>query len=241
MHLREGTECQDALGWKRLPGRLLLAVAADGAGSSSQGGQGAREAVTATLDRLERELPLDPGRWKELLKRAATEARDHVLRFAGSSGMHARELASTLLAVIVSERDLAALQVGDGTVAVRTDGGAIASVSGPPEREHLNETAFLTDAGAVERASILRETLPLRGVALMTDGLQTIATDLVTGQPHGPFFDPLFQTVDLLPEQQSQSRIESFLGSNRVTERIDDDISLLIASISAEDRTGQGN
>jgi serine/threonine protein phosphatase PrpC len=53
-HVAHGTPCQDAHAHRLLPGGLLAVAVADGAGSASRSDEGAKAAVEAALDALER-------------------------------------------------------------------------------------------------------------------------------------------------------------------------------------------
>jgi hypothetical protein len=62
----------------------------------------------------------------------------------------------------------------------------------------------------------------------MTDGLQLVAFDLATGVPHAPFFAPFFSFV---AGDGEVAQLTEFLGSERVAERTDDDVTLAVAAL----------
>jgi hypothetical protein len=136
------------------------------------------------------------------------------------------ERATTLLVARVDASSVETAQVGDGAVVLRRDG--LLEVLAPDAKgEYLNETTFLTSASW--RDDLRLASVPaggIDGVAVLTDGLQLIAFDLVTGAPHGPFFEPFFAfAADGGPEAD----LARFLGSERVGSRTDDDVTLAVA------------
>ena len=68
------------------------------------------------------------------------------------------------------------------------------------------------------------------GVAALTDGLQRLALAMPTGDPHGPFFTPLFAFADRAAEKgKAIEELDSFLRSGKVADRADDDLTLMVA------------
>src|SRR5690606_31196276 len=99
----------------------------------------------------------------------------------------------------------------------------------PPEAEYLNETFFLVMDNALDLAVQKTITGPVKGVTLFTDGLQMLALKMPGAQPHAPFFAPLFRFVAAeSSEEVRQSQFQKSLTSPRITQRADDDLTLLI-------------
>ena len=96
-------------------------------------------------------------------------------------------------------------------------------------------TIFLISPNAIETAQfqVLRE--KLRHFAVFSDGLQMLALKIPEGTPHGPFFAPLFRFSGEWKEEEDDAKqqLESFLRSPRVSERTDDDLTLLLATFSS--------
>jgi hypothetical protein len=58
-----------------------------------------------------------------------------------------------------------------------------------------------------------------------------LALKIPEGTPHGPFFAPLFRfSGEWKEEEDAKQQLESFLRSPRVSERTDDDLTLLLAT-----------
>lgn len=141
-----------------------------------------------------------------------------------------RELSSTLLLAILRGDTLAVLQLGDGA-AVAGNRSGWRRVTRPLRGRHAGETVFVTSRGARELAEVEVCALAAdESLALLSDGLEPVATDMTSGEPHAPFFDPLatFAGADR-PQEHLEAELEEFLGSERVQSRSSDDLSLILA------------
>ena len=141
-----------------------------------------------------------------------------------------QDYATTLLVTAVSGDWIAAAHIGDGAIVLDGAGGMRAATL-PEHGEYLNETAFLTSDDYRERARTV--VLPhngTRGIALLTDGLEALALDLAAGEPHPPFFAPLFRFA--AEPDATEEELATFLGSARVCARTDDDKTLLLAVLA---------
>lgn len=238
-HARSGTPCQDAHAWSRLGDTLVLAVA-DGAGSASHSDHGSQLAVETALSVMIRGLVTQ--RWGETLQarrgKAETVAR-HAARLARNSlfnearrrQIRPRELATTLLAVIVTPEHTTALQVGDGGI-VCTDAAAEdpALFIVPERHEYVNETVFLTDEASLEHIKIRSVAYPVPRLALFTDGIEPVAVGYDSGQPCDGFFNGLFGFMEQAPLEAVRAKaIEDLLQHPRITNRSDDDKTLILA------------
>ena len=224
-HLETGTPCQDASEYRFCPTTdSLVAAVADGAGSAARSEQGAQAAV-ATLVSEALALMQQGASPCEALSAAFERAQKTVAALAESEQGDPGDYATTLLSVVWTKHGLVAAQTGDG--AILADGELVIE---PDRGEYVNETRFITSPawqptvrsidGRIER------------LAMMTDGLQDLALEFGCTQPrpHAPFFDPLFRWLaEQADEEPASSRLESFLGSERIGERTHDDVTLLLA------------
>jgi hypothetical protein len=241
-HQHLGRDCEDAHAYRNYADMLLLA-AADGAGSASQAAMGAKFAVQSSLATAERVLrdepmPLDTARWQSvlplILTATHTALKEQVQRFSlahptpDASNLSLREFASTLLFAAITAQWLAVAQIGDGAIVVLHPDGTLTSLTPPEARMYVNETVFITDTDYLSLATytILPRT-NVQGIALLTDGLQMIALKSPENTPHGPFFSPLFHFIR--QPGVSEAEIYTFLTSERVCQRSDDDKTLLLA------------
>ena len=64
---------------------------------------------------------------------------------------------------------------------------------------------------------------------MLTDGLLPVSTDLKTGRPHPPFFQPFFATLQQGATPELEQHLVQFLESPRLRSRVDDDLTLVVA------------
>ena len=213
--------CEDASAVVVTDDGTLLVAVADGAGSARLAAEGSHRAVDAAMSALGAGLELCDvlAEARRALEPTAEESDD---------GVAFGDRATTLLVVRASTRsgEIETAQVGDGALVVRSEGG-LEVLAADVKGEYLNETCFLTSDRWAEEARVSRRPLEgVDGLAALTDGLQLVALDLATGAPHAPFFAPFF---DFVATNGEVAALENFLGSDRVAERTDDDVTLAIA------------
>jgi hypothetical protein len=222
-----------------LPGGILAAAVADGAGSARLAGEGAQAAVRAAIDAADgAALAADPTdeQLRQVLDHLLQSALRAVETKAASCSAVPRDLACTLIVVLAAPLWVACAQVGDGA-AVGGDGqGAIRLLTAPSSGEYLNETTFIVSPGAIAGAQRVIERSAMPRVAILTDGLQHLSLKMPSpGAPewgaHPPFFLRLFDFVSRTPDAKArQGEIERLLDSPRVRGRSDDDLTLFLAT-----------
>jgi hypothetical protein len=241
-HLKQNLPCQDAQAYRLLAlgqGEVLAAALADGAGSAEHSDQGSACAVEAALLAVESELAgsdplqIDPA---GLLRLAFETARLALEELAARQEISLRSLATTLTVVLAHGGGLAAGQLGDGAVVVKTSGQELITLTQPQRGEYANETYFLSQENAMDRLQISHLAEPVEALAVLSDGLMRLALKMPGGEPHPPFFAPLFGFAASASGPDAQSQLEDFLNSERVCARTDDDKSLVLAVCS--ERTG---
>lgn len=235
-HIKSDLPCQDALRWQTARGGWLLAALADGAGSAALAEVGAGIAAGRGIEALKAQVESKSHaaadeEWRAGLVAALTSAREAVLAAARERKVDARELASTLTLLAVSPGIAVAAQIGDGAALASAPPEALACLTRPMVAEYLNETTFLISENALESAQTVVRRAAWRHASLLCDGLQLLALRLPEGTPHARFFDPLFGFVDRVADLTAASReLSAFLQSQRITERTDDDLTLLLAA-----------
>jgi hypothetical protein len=213
---------------------VLVAAVADGAGSAAASEIGAFFAADAAVhelaSRLKNALPCETEDWHFLLRETLTASRRAVDAAAAVRGHDPLQLATTLQICAVTPECAAVAQVGDGAVVAQLQFGGFTSITRPPSEEFINETTFITSAAAVDKAQLAVLPGPIRGVAMFTDGLQMLALKMPEGEPHAPFFVPLLRYVANAddPAKAAES-LKGFLQSPKITQRADDDLTLLLA------------
>lgn len=241
-HENSGQVCQDTSRFQVLIGDVLVAAIADGAGSADYGDIGSDIATEAAIDYVVRsydaegESNFDPGRWSELLAGASAEAFDVIADWARQLGENIALFNTTLIIVTATPAGVAAYQIGDGSVVLQTSDGEFIEMTSPMHGEYVNTTTFLTSVDAKDHAQIEVRCGPVAALAMFTDGLEAVALERIHARAFPPFFDRLFTVCrneqDL---EKLETGLRDFLGSDRIRERCDDDLTLLVAVIGERD------
>jgi hypothetical protein len=232
-HERAGVGCQDAHRWALLPNGCLVIAVADGAGSAARAAEGAQIVVDAAeaylVGALGDDLPGDPQAWHDAMRRTLDAALDAVTAHAADAQQPLRDYAATLTVVAAGDDYLAVGQVGDGIAVAEGDDGLFLAAA-PQRGEYANEVALLIAEQAVECAAIAVIPTAVRAVAVTTDGLLRLAVRLPSHAPHAPFFRPLFAFLDEATDLAvAGEELTRFLASERVSDRTDDDKTLVLA------------
>ena len=230
-HLLKGKGNEDAcLCASRLDGVLLL-TAADGAGSASHAAEGSSLVTQSAISYLSQDtLPQSKKGWESYLLELLYKVRGTLREHADSLSLSPHAFSSTLLLVIISELFIAALQLGDGAIIVQEKEG-MRLLTKPYHGRYPSETVFVSSEGYMDRVSVsVIGTDSVLGLALITDGLEPVATEQKTSQPFTPFFEPLFNFVSKEPSSYKASlAITDFLKSERISSRTRDDKTLMLA------------
>ena len=187
-------------------------------------------------------------RWLECVVTGAVErARRELHEEAQRRDIDVRELATTLLLAVHTSSILAAAQIGDGAMVVSDGPDDYETFIIPQRGEYANQTSFLTSSDAMSKLDVrvervARSPSPIEGegvedgnvrrLAMFTDGIQNLVLNSSDDSPHAPFFDPVFAWMLSQPpdSDDTDGKLAAFLGSPRVTNRADDDLTLLLAT-----------
>ena len=244
-HTRVGTPCQDSLGFSTdIRDGVLVVAVADGAGSARHAEVGSTIAAAAAVRTASRLLrlhthPVYEGVLREILRETFVFVRGCLTAEANRSGWDIRELSTTLIVAVCTPEMTGAAQIGDGavvTAAAPPVGGGedpLTLFSAPQRGEYANETSFITSGDWHRRLSIRARRRSTRCLVMFTDGIQSLALDTLHDfRPHKPFFAPLIQWAEQqVNESAASDGLRAFLGSSRVSDRTDDDLTLLIATL----------
>lgn len=215
-----------------------MAVAADGAGSASRAEEGAQLTCESFIKTMAPLLSIDDG--VENVTQAVASAwlndfQQDIAQRADLTGSHVRDFACTFLAAIVGPAAAVFLQIGDGAIVVSPcdEPEEFSWIFWPKKGEYENQTTFVTDVSAEGRLNYELVRTRIDEVALFTDGLQRLALHMVDQSVHAPFFRPIFSALRATPAGASEttsSQLVTFLDSDRVNERTDDDKTLIVAT-----------
>lgn len=229
-HRVDDQPCQDAHAIRIVDDGTVVLAVADGAGSADRAERGARLAVDgaadAVADALAEVRPEAPSDWSQLVAGSLVAARAALDTEADHRVDARAALATTLTVAVVHDEMVDFASVGDGAVVV-TDGESIRTGTVADAGEYLNETTFLTGRRWADAAQVGRVEGPVRGVALLTDGLQLLALEFPSYRAHAPFFAPLFAFAR--SRSATGDELAAFLASDRVCGRTDDDKTLVLA------------
>lgn len=237
-HQKRGQPCQDAHAWDILGPGWIVAAVADGAGSASLSDVGAQVATQTAVEQIKRQwdkLEIEHSEvcWEELLEEVLAQAQKAIAAESLTRDVEMRQLATTLLILVANSQKVAVAQVGDGAVVIGDRQGHLIALTQPENGEYANETTFLISANALESAQIKVWEGEIAHFALFSDGLQRLALKLPEGTPHAPFFTPLFRFVDQMEDSQAAEReLQGFLAHPRITERTDDDLTMVLGSLN---------
>jgi hypothetical protein len=215
-----------------------VAVVADGAGSAERSEVGASLACslfTAELRSLFETGGDVPDITHDFVGAWFTRFRNEVARHAESEELPIRQYACTLLGAVVGEDCAAFVQIGDGAIVVSCseEPETYQWMFWPQKGEYENITTFATDEAVDTHFEHQLVNRRIEEVAVFTDGLQHLALHYETRAAYGPFFRSMFGP--LRPAQGGHleglsSTLASFLNSQQVNKRTDDDKTLVLAT-----------
>jgi serine/threonine protein phosphatase PrpC len=235
-HFKSGAGCQDSHFVATVDPAILIGAVADGAGSAPQSEIGAEIAARIAVQELQRwstfsqPWPETEQEWSPIITRALDCARIAVENEAAAMGVAPRDLASTLIVMLATPQLVVAGQIGDGAVVLADAADKFVALTAPQSGEYLNETTFLVSPRAIEQAQTSVWRGEARFLAAFSDGLQMLALRMSDGTAHKPFFAPLFRFLEEQTDlSEAGTQLRSFLTSPRITQRADDDLTLLLA------------
>lgn len=235
-HTANGIACQDSCAaqvQKHLSNTPLLTIfVADGAGSAIHGGIGAELAIEAAMDFINQHCSLSEFTLNDYWAVECIQSvRERIYTVANQQELKARDYACTFLGVIASPFITLLMQIGDGGIVVDIGNGLEVPIS-PMIGEYANMTHFITEKNAIDILAV--EILPARleKVAVFSDGIQRLAMNMSSNTAYSPFFTPFFtvlETASFEEEEDLCTKLASFLQSQAVNERTDDDKTLAFA------------
>ncbi|MGI8475909.1 MAG: PP2C family serine/threonine-protein phosphatase, partial [Thermomicrobiales bacterium] len=186
-HVRSAVPCQDRSRCAVIDSDgkdVLMAVAADGAGSASRAEEGAQLTCESFIKTMAPLLSIDDG--VENVTQAVASAwlndfQQDIAQRADLTGSHVRDFACTFLAAIVGPAAAVFLQIGDGAIVVSPcdEPEEFSWIFWPKKGEYENQTTFVTDVSAEGRLNYELVRTRIDEVALFTDGLQRLALHMV--------------------------------------------------------------
>lgn len=262
-HLVDNTPCEDYYCAKSIGGNLFIFVA-DGAGSASHGGDGAKIACESAMNFAQSITffgnKLTDHKAKDIAKNIVEYVQTTLSKYINRLNQHnqknskecsdldglltLRDFSCTFLGVLVIDNQTLLMQIGDGAIILnfeqniqgcKSESGLIVPIR-PMQGEYANMTNFITESKALDYLATKTYQRKPKQVVVMTDGLQRLALNLTTFTPHPPFFAPFFRALENTQSshegrQALQSALDSFLDSQSVNSRTDDDKTLVLVQV----------
>jgi len=238
-HLKAKKECEDFGGSAECltsHGASVLLYVADGAGSALNAKYGSQFVCNSFVAYFT--TPTTEQGYKpinELEVRAwVHHVRNLLQEQAELMECRLEDFATTFLGCILTSQGSLLVQIGDGAIVLsETDSPNEFNVcEWPDQGEYANSTTFITSSDALEKLVVVAYGLPLKHVALFTDGLQRLLLNYQEKLPHQPFFQYWFQKLGLKDEAESTltQELNNLLHSEIVDRKTDDDRTLVLAS-----------
>jgi Protein phosphatase 2C len=239
-HERTGQERQDVYSCfavAKESASTLVVVVADGAGSAKFGRQGAALVCRTLGVAARRHVSQEPQLPSQtLFEDWVDETRDRIYRAAQLRGGEARDFASTLVCAISTGNASVFAHVGDGCAVVRSSATRQwFAPTWPDQGEYASTTSFVTDQPSAKvRVSTLSQAID--SIVVFSDGLERMVLDMTARKPFEPFFEGIAQPVIGSSIREGRdaklsAQLETYLDSDAVNARTDDDKTLLIAAV----------
>ena len=237
-HIKKSLPCQDFAEIREIAKGLIIGACADGAGSAQKSEVGAQQAVDAALRSMERHgfsMLKSEEEARKTFSAVLAEVKENLFAAAEIHDVAVKQLNCTLLCFVATPRRLVAAQIGDGFLVYRrSDKEATAAAEyellfEPDRGEFANQTVFVTSKRAQKALQVGLVEGDLDFLAAGSDGLLPVAVRYKDWSPHGPFFAPFYTFLkDDPPKAEMESEIDSFLASDRLNKKTDDDKTLML-------------
>jgi hypothetical protein len=240
-HIGSDTPCQDSVSHEIIStkeGPVLVAVVCDGAGSAAHSEIGSWLASTTFIELVDVFFE-NGGHVVEINRKAIASwieiTAQTLAARARADGNPIRDYSCTLLASIVGPEAAVFAQIGDGAIVVshgEADGWSW--VFWPQHGEYANQTTFILSSNATEALEFTLAPRRIDELAMFSDGIERLVLHGATKTVNDLFFDQMIapvraSTADGL-DQDLSDKLESYLASEAINARTNDDKTLLMAT-----------
>jgi hypothetical protein len=236
-HVNAGEPCEDhaavvVAGTSK--GSVLIAAVSDGAGSAQYANLGSRLVVRGFVNAVRTFLRQDGSLdaiTDEIAYAWIDAVRDRIGDVARKSSATPRDFAATLVALLVGPEQAVVFHVGDGGCVIRQNQDDWLVASWPAHGEYAATTFFVTD----DPAPTLRVTRlcgRYTDIAVFSDGIERLVLDFSSMKAFSPFFDRMFRPLAASKPGRDRGlsrSLHEYLSSKAVTDRTDDDKTLIMA------------
>ncbi len=234
LHIIKDMPCQDACAFKAFTSGFGVIAVADGLGSALKSEIGASSAVNASEQKVEEILNGKSALEdiSEVAKEAVFSARKALEEKSIELQCELRDLACTLIVVVMYKNSIVVAHIGDGAVIAETHDG-LKLISAPDESsEYANEVSPITGKDWEQSLRISPQATDVLGVMAFTDGCQRAAFRKTQDGllPFDGFCGTLFSYMKEVKDlKEAEEDIKSLLLSKKVCENSEDDKTLVIA------------
>lgn len=234
-HVRAGLPCQDRIICRTLSDGAIIVVVSDGAGSASSGEIGAEIATTVFCESIEAQLQRYDSSIDLLdaMQLAFADVRSAIQSRSAADSVAIREYAATLLAFVQTGDTAAAAQIGDGVICLSDSSDSWSWFDWPQRGEYANTTYFVTDREAAAQVKVELLSPAPTAVIIMSDGLEPLALNYASKVVHHEFAAPLVRRLresnSIGEDHALSAALQTFLAQDRITSRVDDDLSIVMA------------
>lgn len=230
-HIQKNMPRQDALAYDILNSNFGIIAVADGLGSASMSDLGAQLAVEKVIEGTEKGIEKFKTDISNVAGYAAKYARKELEKKAIEEKYNLRDLACTLIVLVIHNNVVSVAHIGDGAVVAKINDD-IKLLSGPEESEYINEVVPLTSKDWEKSLRVTPKIFGVSHIAVFTDGCQrAVLVKSRTGlQPYKKFFEPLFSdTQEIKDKEERDKEIRDFLSSKKMSESSEDDKTFVVA------------
>ena len=226
-HIDGGLPCQDASG-SASDNERLVAVVCDGAGSVSKSDIGAKACVDSLCKFLSAVVGSSSASiTPSVIEQAVEVTRAQLQLRADELGLPVRELACTVVGVVLFQDGGYLFHIGDGMAVVElADNSTILSL--PENGEYSNETYFVTGDDWLPHLRTTSFSGTIRCISLMSDGAMPFAVSKGKTGMSGPFIDPVRSYLTTVSEAEGSEALLATISSERTWSITSDDKSLLL-------------
>ncbi|MEH2132929.1 MAG: PP2C family serine/threonine-protein phosphatase [Nostoc sp.] len=241
-HQKQGIGCQD-YGDYRIFDDVIVGAVADGAGSAKHSDVGSRLAVETVLKcfseinefpQKQDSQPLSQEEAQKVFAEIVNKVITELQKQANEEDYSINDLACTLLVFLATPDWVAAMQIGDGFIVMRSQESEYQLLFQPDKGEFANETTFITSTNALIEMQVKVINEKQEFICASTDGLEKVAIRLSDWKPFSPFFKPLEEYLHEPVEEEEDKYLREFLNSERLNSRTDDDKTLLLCFFDRE-------
>ena len=228
-HIDRGKECEDACDYKVVNGNCVIAAVADGVGSASHSGEGAKIAVKSALEIIEKCMP---RQWDALsivpiITAAFSYARKEIIKTAEESLRIEADYDTTLSLVVYNGEYFGYGHCGDGGIVVLDCENKTETVTARHKGEEYNVVIPLRGgAGSWEFGYYDKAVC---AILLMTDGVFDFAHPPFLDTPYNKFVIPFLRARCVQEEDIGAitNDLATLFKEGELYERITDDKTLV--------------